>query len=237
MGLDESTLVLRAARDERAREELIRRQEKNILRIASRAKHRFVTKSDDEWSVALCAFSRAIDTYVPGKGDFLPYAERLIRNGLIDAHRAETKHAPEVAVAPEEFEGNAENGAPSPVLYAVVESSVRAADTALRDEILAAGAALRKFGFGFYDLTDCSPGRKETRAACQRAADAILDRQDDLQRLLRTGQLPAQRLMQSGGFSQKLLERYRKYIIASVVILTGDFPILAGYIRNAGRGE
>ncbi|MEZ4510094.1 MAG: hypothetical protein R2881_10955 [Eubacteriales bacterium] len=37
--------ALRAAEDERAREELILRQEKNILRIASKAKHRFVTKS------------------------------------------------------------------------------------------------------------------------------------------------------------------------------------------------
>lgn len=237
MGLDESTLALRAARDERAREELIRRQEKNILRIASRAKHRFVTKSDDEWSIALCAFSRAIDTYAPEKGAFPAYAERLIRNSLIDAYRAGAKYAKEVAVAPEAFEGNVEEGPPSPVLYAVVESSVRAADTALRDEILAAGAALRPFGFGFFDLTECSPGRSETRLACAKAVRAILCRQEELQRLLRTGQLPVRTLTQEEGVSQKLLERYRKYIIASVVILTGDYPILAGYIRNAGRGE
>jgi len=48
MGSYETELALRAAQDDRAREELIRRQERNILRIASRAKHRFVTKSDDE---------------------------------------------------------------------------------------------------------------------------------------------------------------------------------------------
>lgn len=52
MGFRESALALRAQSDERAREELITRQEKNILRIASRAKHRFVTKSDDEWAIA-----------------------------------------------------------------------------------------------------------------------------------------------------------------------------------------
>lgn len=236
MGMDESSLALRASRDERAREELIRRQEKNILRIASRAKHRFVTKSDDEWSVALCAFSHAIDTYAPEKGGFLLYAERLIRNSLIDAYRAEAKHAPEIAVAPEAFEGY-EDGAPSPALRAVVESSERAADTTLKEEILAAGAALRPFGFGFFDLTGCSPSRKETRLACVSAARAVLERKEDLRRLLRTGQLPVKRLTQANGASRKLLERYRKYIIASVVILAGDYPILAGYIRNAGWGE
>ncbi len=237
MGQDESTQALRAVHDERAREELIRRQEKNILKIASRAKRRFVTKSDDEWSVALCAFSRAIDTYNPERGGFLPYAERLIRNSLVDAHRMEARHAPEISVAPEAFDGSVEDGAPSPVLYAVVEKSVRAADTALREEILSAGAALRPFGFGFYDLTGCSPSRAETRAACSAAARAVAGSPEELRRMLRTGQLPARRLMQAEGVSPKILERYRKYIIASVVILTGDYPILAGYIRGAGRGE
>jgi RNA polymerase sigma factor len=235
MGLDESALVLRASHDERAREELIRRQEKNILRIASRAKHRFVTKSDDEWSIALYAFSRAIDTYASEKGSFMPYAERLIRNSLIDAHRAEAKHAPEITVAPEAFEGY-EDGAHSPALRAVVESSERAADTSLRDEILSAGTALRPFGFCFFDLTGCSPHRKETRLACVKTARAILGRKDDLQRLLRSGQLPVKKLSDADGVSRKLLERYRKYIIAVVVILSGDYPILAGYIRNAGLG-
>jgi len=237
MGQDESALALVAATNEAAREELITRQEQNILKIASRAKHRFVTKSDDEWSIALCAFSRAIDTYSPEKGSFLPYAERLIRNSLVDAYRAEAKYAREVAVAPEAFDGNAEDGPQSSVLYAVVESSVRAADTALKEEILAAGAALRPFGFGFFDLTECSPSRKETRFACAKAVRSILGRQEDLERLLRTGKLPVRRLTQADGVPQKLLERYRKYIIASVVILTGDYPILAGYIRNVGRGE
>lgn len=235
MGMDESSLALRASRDERAREELIRRQEKNILRIASRAKHRFVTKSDDEWSVALCAFSHAIDTYAPEKGGFLPYAERLIRNSLIDAYRAEAKHAPEIAVAPEAFEGY-EDSAPSPALRAVVESSERAADTALKEEILAAGAALHPFGFGFFELTGCSPSRKETRIVCVNAARAIVSNRESLRRLMRTGQLPVNELTRVDRVSRKLLERYRKYIIAAVVILSGDYPILAGYIRNAGLG-
>ena len=112
MGFRESALALRAQSDERAREELITRQEKNILRIASRAKHRFVTKSDDEWSIALFAFSRAIDTYRAEKGAFLPYAEKLIRNSLIDSGRAEARRAREISVPPDAFEGEGEEESP-----------------------------------------------------------------------------------------------------------------------------
>ena len=236
MAFDESALALRAQEDERAREELIHRSERNILRIASRAKHRFVSKSDDEWAIALCAFSRAIDTYSSDKGRFLPYAETLIRRSLIDVYRAEKKRAIEISVPPESFEGETEEDAANPVLAVIVRSSLRAQDTALRDEILAANAELKRFGFSFYDLTSCSPGRAGTRGLCFRAADAVLSSEPIRSRLLKTGQLPMRFLTEMHGIQRKLLDRYRRYIIALIVIRCGDYPALNGYIRGI-RGE
>ena len=236
MGLDESALALRAQTDERAREELITRQEKNILRIVSRAKHRFVTRSEDEWAIALCAFSRAIDTYRQEKGAFLSYAEILIQRSLIDAHRAEEKHAMEFSVSPESFERESEDGETSSVLAVVVRSSLRAADTTLRDEILAANAELKRYGFGFYELTSCSPGRAKTRSECLRAAEAVLASAEETNQFFRTGQLPVKYLTQRHRIPGKCMERYRKYIIAMIVICCGDYPALNGYLRGA-RGE
>ncbi|NLI53759.1 MAG: RNA polymerase subunit sigma [Clostridiales bacterium] len=237
MGHDDSALALLAAKDERAREELIIRQEKNILRIASRAKHRFVTKSDDEWSIALCAFSRAIDTYRPGRGAFLPYAETLIRRSLIDAYRAEAKRAQELSVPPEAFEGGAEDDAQSAVLAAVTQKSIRLSDRSLRDEILAANVELKRYGFSFFDLTDCSPGRESARCSCMAAAEAVLAREETLRQLRRTRQLPIKRLTEEDGLPKKLMERYRKYIIATVVIRSGDYPVLKNYIRGVRGNE
>ena len=236
MSLDESAEAIRAATDEQAREELIRRQEKNILRIASRAKHRFVTKSDDEWSIALFAFSRAIDTYRPEKGAFLPYAETLMKNSLIDSGRAEARRTRgEISVPPDAFEGEGEEEN-APVRYAVVQNSVRAADTRLREEILIANDALRAFGFGFYDLTECSPEREKTRKDCRAAARAILENPRELERFFSTRRLPAQMAQERARVPEKTLEKYRKYIIALVVILSGDYPLLTGYL-GGGRGE
>ena len=236
MAQDESALALLAATSEAAREELITRQERNILRIASSAKHRFVTKSDDEWSVALCAFSHAIDTYRIEKGSFLVYAEIVIRRSLIDAHRAESRRAQEFIVSPEAFEGETEESVPNPVLATMIDRSIRAQDRTLQEEILAANEELRRYGFGFYDLTSCSPGQERTRKACARAADAVLASATQLSQLTRTQQLPLKRLVEHDGIPKKILERYRKYIIAMIVIRAGDYPALQGYL-SGGRGE
>lgn len=237
MHLDESAAALNAAKDERLREALIQRQERNILRIASRAKHRFVTKSDDEWSIALCAFSRAIDTYVPERGAFLPYAETLIKNSLIDAYRSEARRESEFSVPPEAFDGETDDDGENPVLGAVVQMSNRAQDTRLKDEIAALGTQLKAFGFSFFDLTECSPSQQRTRLACAKAVRALLTRPEDIEAMFRTRKLPMKNLVRFDGVSEKLLNRYRRYIIASIVILTGEYPILAAYIRNSGRGE
>lgn len=236
MGFDESALALRAKTDEQAREELILRQEKNLLRIVSLSKRGFATRSDDEWAIALCAFSRAIDTYVPERGAFIPYAETLVKHSLIDEQRAKVRRERETPVSPELFDGWVEDDEQNPVLAAVMEKSVRAADTTLRDEILAANIKLKRFGFGFYELTDCSPARQGTREVCFQAAKALLDSPDALEQLMRTRQLPVKWLEESCTIPRKMLERYRKYIIAVAVICAGEFPALGGYIRG-GRGN
>jgi RNA polymerase sigma factor len=236
MGLGESALAIRAKTDERAREELILRQEKNILRIVSLAKHGFASRSDDEWSIALCAFSHAIDTYSTGRGAFVPYAEMLMKRSLIDEYRAQSRRIQELPVSPEIFDGWTEDDESNAVLAVVVENSVRAADTTLRDEIIAANAALKRFGFSFFELTDCSPTRESTRDACLTIAEAVLSNQDILEQMMRKKQLPLRHLASIHGAARKLMERYRRYIIATIVICAGEYPALTRYIRGE-RGK
>lgn len=78
-----------ARNNERLRENFIKDNEQTILRIASRVSGKFITRSDDEWSVALLAFNKAIDIYSEQKGDFLAYARLLIKRDLIDHYRSE----------------------------------------------------------------------------------------------------------------------------------------------------
>ena len=231
--------ALRAKDDERAREELIQANEQTILRTASTVSRRYVSRSDDEWSVALCAFNRAIDRYDGGKGDFLPFAQMLIRRELVDTWRQESKHAAELSVAPEVFDGTAEDEDDDKSVYlAVVRESVQAAERSLHDEIVAANAMLQEYGFRFFDLTECSPQQEKTRRECAVAIRGLLKDPPLLVKLLRQNhKLPMTELYKLSGVSRKTLDRYRKYIIMAALILSDDYPQLAAYLKFVKEGE
>ncbi len=221
-----------AAGDEDLREELIREQESIILRTASSACGRFVTKSDDEWSVALGAFSRAIDIYSPEKGDFLPFSQMLIKRELIDFYRSQRGAAHETPVAPYILEGGGEPEEDTEGAYrAVVRASRETADTGMKEEIAEANEMLMRYGFRFYDLTECSPQQDRTRQECAAAVRYMLSDPDMMEGLKKSRKLPVRALAKASGISKKTLDRYRKYIIMCVLILEGDYPHIADYLK------
>lgn len=225
-------LAMAATSDERKREELIRGHEQTILRTASSACHRYVNKSDDERSIALCAFSKAVDVYTAEKGDFLPFAQMLIKRDLIDYYRSQKNTLREVTVAPHVLEGGGEpEEDPSGVYLAVVKNSQEASDRSLRDEILAANELLSDYGFRFFDLTECSPQQDKTRKECAVAIRFMLTDSTLFAALEKTRKLPIKALAAVSGVSRKTLDRYRKYIIMAVLILDGDYPQLAEYLK------
>ena len=226
-----NSLALIAKRDEAAREKLIKDNRQTILRSASSAAKRYVTENDDEWSIAMYAFSKAIDTYSPEKGDFLPFAGMVIHRSLIDYFRSEARHAPEIAVAPEVMEGNGDNGEEDTVYLAVAEQSAQADEHLLRDEIMEANELFSSFGFSFYDLTACSPKQEKTRRECILAVRYMLKPKERTEDFKRTGKLPIREIKKATGVSAKTLDRYRKYLVAVIILLTGDFPHLADYLK------
>lgn len=231
--------ALRAKTDERARENLIQAHEQTILRTAAAVSRRYVTKSDDEWSVALCAFSRAVDVYDESKGDFLPFAQMLIRRELVDAFRDEARRAPELSVAPQVLDGSAEPEEDEPEVYlAVVRESMDDSERSLHDEIVAANAMLEEYGFRFFDLTECSPQQEKTRQECAMAVRGLLRDPPLLVSLLRRNRkLPMAELCRLSGVRRKTLDRYRKYIIMAALILSDDYPQLAAYLKFVKEGE
>lgn len=224
--------ALCAHEDDTQREELIRAHTQQILRVASGLCRRYVTQSDDEWSVALWGFSRAVDEYRSDRGDFLPFAKTVIRRELIDYYRKERSHASEVAVAPHVLAGEAtpeEDGLG--VTDAVAAQSCAAADDSLRQEIEAVTGELQCYGICFFDLAECSPRQDKTRRQCAAAIRCALDNDLLCEEILRTGKLPIKALTQAANVPAKTLDRYRRYILMALVVLTGDYPHLAGYLR------
>ena len=238
--------ALTAKTDEAVLEQLITEQKSYILRCASKSAGRFLTDSDDEWSVALLAFHEAVGAYQEDKGGFLPFAATVIRRRVIDYLRSQQKFSAEYAVAPETFSGEAGED-PTALQLEVRSASVQMAEeqedarpgaSDARDEIEAVQQILQGYGFSFFDLTDCSPKAGKTKEQCGKAVAVVmlLEHPPLLEKMRSSKTLPIKELSLASGVSKKTLERHRKYIIAAAEILSGDFPILGeylSYIRKA----
>lgn len=227
-------IAVMAANNNAVRETLIKNHEYSILAAASSVCKRYVTKSDDEWSVALFAFSRAIDCYAEDKGDFIPFALMLIKRAVIDYFRSQKNYSNEILTAPHILEGNGEPEEDnSGVYFSVVKASKEQSDAGLSEEISAANEMLMTYGFRFYDLTECSPKQDKTKEQCAKAIRYILDQYPPalLEELIRCKKLPVTALSHGSGVSKKTIDRYRKYIIMGILILNGDYPHISEYLK------
>jgi len=233
--------ALRAKQDERALEELIRKNRRFILGCSYRTTHRFITESDDEWSVALIAFHEAVRSYELEKGSFKQFAALVIKRRLMDEFGKEARHKNEIAA---DISGGVtdEDEQPSPIQLElrrrISEESIRrqAEAASVRDEIEAVGQTLDRYGISFFDLAECSPKAQKTKNACALVIRALIGDAALMEQLQCSGTLPIKKLCDMTGVPRKIPENHRKYIIAAAEILYGDYPQLAEYLRFVKQG-
>lgn len=226
------SLVIKAKTDQHILENLIRQNEFYIIKCISKTTHRYITKSDDEWSIALMAFKQSIDKYELEKGSFLSFAELIIRRRLIDYSKSQSKYHPEVSVDPIIFDVEPNDEKEDISIRLAVANQVSQKDTSdLKLEIEAANKVFTSYSFSFFDLSKCSPHAKKTKKACAKAVNYMLQNPVLLREFRTAGHLPLKIIEKSTGVPRKIIERHRKYIIAAIEILSGEYPYLAEYLR------
>ena len=207
-------MAVEATEDESKLSVFIGRHELFILKTASKIARQYISKNDDEWSVALVAFSGAVEKYEYERGSFISFAERIIHQRLVDYYRAKGRFSVEV-----------------PVDFMEEEAIVEENEDALKLEIEALTQVLGTYGFSFMDLVECSPKAKKTRRACAEAAKYLLHQPLLLRGMRASRQLPLKIIEKNTEVPRKILERHRKYLIAAVEILNGEYPYLSDYLK------
>jgi len=227
--LDQAAMT--AKYNKKIREELIHDQEEYILKCVRRAAGRYITKSDDEWSVALSAFSEAVDGYELQKGVFISYAYTVIRSRLIDYIRKQKKTFLEIPASPTMLEGEYEEDTEEVGFHLkMAEKQLRFDENRLHDEIDALNILLQEYDISFWDLAFCSPKTKKSRNQCMIILMVMRENAGFQNVIKKTHQLPIAEIVVHTGLHRKIIERYRKYIIAATEIISGDYPGLQEYI-------
>jgi RNA polymerase sigma factor len=181
----------------------------------------------------MTAFSEALHTYEINKGPFLSFANLVIRRRITDHIRSDARFFCERSVDPSAFHGQIDEDAEDAALQTqVLSRTVGENDGCVRLEIEAVGEILLKYGFSFYALVSNSPKSKKTKESCATVIRCLLEKPLLISATRNGGALPAKTISTCTGVNRKILERHRKYIIASMEILTGDFPFLAEYLSH-----
>lgn len=190
---------------------------------------------EDYVQAGMLAFAQAVRTFAPEKGAFLSFAKLLISRRVIDCIRRDTAHR-ELAVLDTDDEGSKQ----------LIDTASRhtcdlhSEQEARREEILLLTEELREWSMTFQDLSASTPRHVSTRKICKDAVRALLGDAALLETFRRKKQVPIRALAKTLGVKPKVLEDHRRYLVAAVLVHSGDYPFVREYIRlddEQGGGE
>lgn len=229
-------LVSRAqAGDVEARESLIRDFLPFVLRVVSRTRGQYVTRSSEEASIGLMAFNEAIDSYQPRHGTgFLSFCETVIRRRLIDQYRREAQHQAREIPLSELEEEDEEGGryAPVEVQAAWAAHQAYVENWERREEVGRFKEGLRGLGLALPDLVRVCPRHRDARKRALAVAQYLAQHPELGREALARREIPVRELQAQLNVGRKALERNRKYILAMTLVLMGDYPYLQDYLRS-----
>jgi RNA polymerase sigma factor len=213
-----------------AREQLIRHYKPYIINTIGHITGRYITWSDEEASIGLLAFNRAIDTFeVEGGRTFLNYVYLLIKRDLIDYFRKEKKEvlqSLDVTGEDKEFSTSLVETQKSMESY---HRSLQSKD--LVEEILELSEILNQYDILFENLEKYSPKHQDTRKNLLEMAEQFLQQPELVEELKRKRRFPIKDFIHKTGYHPKTIERYRKYLVTLIIVgLHPEWRHLSEYI-------
>ena len=184
---------------------------------------------DDELSIAMMAFVEAINSYEISKGNFLSFARNVIKRRLIDYFRKENKHSANVSISDYIRDEDEENEVDITDREAIAKHSEAEISEYRRWELEQLKLELSKWDISFFELVEVSPKADKTRKAYADIIKSLLS-QPELIKLIKVKKyLPVAEIEKITGIPRKTIERGRKYIIAVLIINTGDYEYIKDY--------
>lgn len=209
------------------RDEFIQLNKNFIYGIAYNVcKRRLDWENDDEMSIALIAFNKACDTFSECKGDFFSYAKVIIRNALIDYFRKNTQK-PVLAFDDDESALDYIEHKASIDRFSIQNENIQRAE-----EIILFTKELSQYGLSFNILADSCPSHSDTRDALLNVAALCSNNNSIIAYIKRRKLLPIKEISLFTNCNKKTLEKWRRYLLALILILHSDeYSYLKSYLK------
>ncbi len=231
--LEETVLAIQSG-DQALQNELIHQYKPFIAKTVSSVCKRYISETDDEFSIGLIAFNEAIQKYSSDKGSsLLSFAEVIIKRRVIDYIRQQIKHQ-NLSMDANGLEENEDEVSQSSLEanMSLEEYHKQTDDELRKQEIIRFSKLLTEFDLSFKDLVENSPKHADARKNAMLVAVEIVSNEEIKRILVEKKRLPIKQIENSVSVSRKTIERNRKYIIAIALILMNDYLYLQDYIKG-----
>ncbi|MDD3704744.1 MAG: RNA polymerase sigma-I factor [Clostridiaceae bacterium] len=205
-----------------------------IAAAVEKATGRYVSYGyDEELSIGLMAFDEAIVHYDREKGNFLSFAQNIIRRRLIDYYRKEKKHqsvtyiseyTTDEADGEEVFENVVAASEAQEKYYREEINQLR------RQELVQLKEELHNWGLEFSEVAKSSPKHTGTKSSYLDIVKYIIDRPELVAKIKQKKYLPIADIEEGIKLPRKTIERSRNYVVAAMIILTGDYYCIREFI-------
>ena len=192
-------------------------------------------QDDDLFSVAMMAFYEAIKSYDIIKGHFFPFANRVVYNRIVDSIRK--VYRSDTTTISLDIDDDDEMGNNRSTLIektSINSYQINVARQQLVEEIEQFQEEIADWGITMAILVEQSPKHLELQKTYKRIVSMILESPEILQTIHIKRYFPVKAVVELTGLPQKKIERARRYIIASIIIKSGDYTLLAEYV-DGGR--
>lgn len=193
-------------------------------------------RENDELSIALIAFNSALDSYdFEKKVPFLPYARVVIQNKLKDYFRKQSRLQVELPLETDTVDGKTLS--PAEIQSAWADFQERTIEDERQEELEEYENLLSKFSINFETLVEVSPKHRDSRHTLLHVSKMMATEKELMDHVLEKKQLPINDLIFRTGVNRKTLERGRKFIIATALVLyyAADFQYIRSYIDAGDR--
>lgn len=172
-------------------------------------------ENSEELSIAIEAFSVAMDKYVEGKGIFYAFAKKVMVNKLIDEARKQSK----IISIPfdEAYEG----------AYEEFEE-----DTLIKEELKNYEEYLSEYFLSYDQLIDCAPKHKQTRKTILELGKKLHEDEDFAKLILKNKRLPITEIYNQLNVSKKVLKTHKNMIVAIFIAYNKNVSSIISWIEN-----
>lgn len=180
---------------------------------------------DEELSIGLMAFDEAISKF-DGRGSFLSFAKLVIKSRLYDYFRYQKRRGEGESLYLEDGRET------QSIVDKSLDTDIKVQQQfELKDEIESFSRELSRYDITMSELVKASPKHGKKRNAVSEVIKFIRSDPECTEYFKSSGNLPLKIIESKLGISRKLIEPYRKYIIASLVIYFGKYAYLKEYLK------